>query len=102
MLGGRGSGERPRIRDCQRDCSERGMLCGQDAGRNPGGGMLEDLDVWGSDYRGLLRGRGTGATLASGCVCIPPVPAGLCKPVYKAASCYEKWAKVGSVFPQGS
>lgn len=62
--------------------------------------MVEDLNVWGSGYRGILEERDTGTALASVCVGIPSVPAGLCKPVYEAVAWYEKLAKWIHVFPR--
>lgn len=83
-------------------CLDRGMLCGQGAEGNGGGGVVEHLAFRESGYRWMLGGRNTGATLESGGMYIPPVPAGLCKPVYRAASCYNKLAKTDSGFSQGS
>lgn len=78
------------------------MLCGQSAEGNGGEGVLEHLAFWESSYSGMLERRNTGAPLESGGVCIPPVPAGFCKSIYKAASCYNKLAKTDSGFLQES
>lgn len=93
MLEGKGSGGMLRGQDSQRNAQR--VICSVAMMQE---GTLEEgcLKIWMFEEDAWREGCRSNVG-KWGCV-----PAGLCKPVCKAASCYEELVKMGSGFPQGS